>query len=95
MAQRSSGIRVRKGHAPTTMEVATGAYDVPKATYALMIFVHRSNPIKGLSMEQLDRIFAYGAGRKPVHTWGDLRLKGYWPNERSTFTASARRMIRR
>ena len=67
-----------KGHAPTTIEVATGAYDVPKATYALMIFVHRSNPIKGLSMEQLDRIFGYDAGRKPVHTWGDLGLKGIW-----------------
>ena len=60
------------------MEVATGAYDVPKATYALMIFVHRSNPIKSLSMEQLDRIFGYAAGRKPVHKWGDLGLKGIW-----------------
>jgi phosphate transport system substrate-binding protein len=67
-----------KGHAPATIEVATGAYDIPKATYALMIFVHRSNPMKGLSLEQLDRIFGYAAGRKPVHTWGDLGLKGIW-----------------
>jgi phosphate transport system substrate-binding protein len=67
-----------KGHAPTTIEVATGAYDVPKATYALMIFVHRSNPIKSLSIEQLDRIFGNTAGRKQVHTWGDLGLKGTW-----------------
>jgi phosphate transport system substrate-binding protein len=67
-----------KGHVPTTIEVATGAYDIPKATYALMIFVHRSNPIRSLSIEQLDRIFGYAAGRKPVHTWGDLGLKGAW-----------------
>jgi phosphate transport system substrate-binding protein len=67
-----------KGHTPTTIEVATGAYDVPKATYALMIFVHRSNPVKSLSIKQLDRIFGYAAGRKPVHTWGDLGLKGIW-----------------
>lgn len=67
-----------KGHAPTTIEVATGAYDIPKATYALMIFVHRSNPIRSLSIEQLDRSFGYTAGRKPVHTWGDLGLKGAW-----------------
>ena len=60
------------------MEVATGAYDVPKATYALMIFVHRSNPIKGLSMEQLDRIFGYAAEQKPVRTWGDIGLEGKW-----------------
>jgi phosphate transport system substrate-binding protein len=67
-----------KGHAPTTIEVATGAYDVPKATYALMIFVHRSNPTKSLSIEQLDRIFGYAEGQKPVHTWSDLGLKGVW-----------------
>jgi phosphate transport system substrate-binding protein len=67
-----------KGHAPTTIEVATGAYDIPKATYALMIFVHRSNPMKSLSIEQLDRIFGYAVGRKPVRTWGNLGLKGVW-----------------
>jgi phosphate transport system substrate-binding protein len=67
-----------KGHAPTIIEVATGAYDVPKATYALMIFVHHSNPIKSLSIEQLDRIFGNTVGRKQVHTWGDLGLKGAW-----------------
>jgi phosphate transport system substrate-binding protein len=67
-----------KGHAPATIEVATGAYDVPKATYALMIFVHRSNPVKGLSINQLDRIFGDAEGRKPAHTWGDLGLKGIW-----------------
>jgi phosphate transport system substrate-binding protein len=66
------------GRAPTTIEVATGSYDVPKATYALMIFVHRSNPMMSLSTEQLDRIFGYAAGRKPVRTWGDLGLKGVW-----------------
>ena len=67
-----------KGHAPATIEVATGAYDVPKATYALMIFVHRSNPMKGLSINQLYRIFGDADGRKPAHTWGDLGLKGIW-----------------
>ena len=65
------------GHTPTTIEVATGAYDVPKATYALMIFVNRSNPIASLSTGQLDRIFG-NTERKPIRTWGDLGLKGVW-----------------
>jgi len=47
-----------KGHPPLAIEVATGSYDVPKATFALMIFVHASNPVASLSTEQLRRIFA-------------------------------------
>jgi phosphate transport system substrate-binding protein len=66
------------GHPAAVIEVATGAFDVPKATYALMIFVNRSNPITALSTEQLDRIFGYAAGRKPIRTWGDLGLQGIW-----------------
>ena len=34
-----------EGHAPTVVEVATGSYDVPKATFALMVFVPRGNPL--------------------------------------------------
>ncbi|WP_263366287.1 PstS family phosphate ABC transporter substrate-binding protein [Edaphobacter bradus] len=65
------------GHSPIAIEVATGAYDVPKATYALMIFVHGSNPITSLSTVQLDHIFG-DAQQKPVRTWGELGLKGTW-----------------
>jgi len=66
------------GHPATVIEVATGAFDVPKATYALMIFVNRSNPIVALSTDQLNRIFGYAPGRKPARTWGDLGLQGVW-----------------
>lgn len=65
-----------KGHPPLAVEVATGSYDVPKATFALMIFVPASNPINALSTEQLRRIFARRAGEAPVQTWGDLGLGG-------------------
>jgi phosphate transport system substrate-binding protein len=65
-----------RGHAPKVIEVATGSYDVPKATFALMIFVSRSNPIGSLSTSQLERIFA--ASDEPIHTWGELGLKGEW-----------------
>lgn len=63
-------------HSPTVIEIATGSYDVPKATFALMIFVPKDNPIVSLSIEQLDRIFAFSDHQ--VRTWGDLGLKDGW-----------------
>ncbi len=65
-----------QGHVPTVIDVATGSYDVPKATFALMIFVPKVNPITSLSIDQLDRIFA--SSNRPIRTWGELGLKGDW-----------------
>ena len=65
------------GHPPIAIEIATGSYDVPKATYALMILVNRSNPIASLSTVQLDRIFG-NTRQNPVRAWGDLGLRGAW-----------------
>ncbi len=62
-------------HAPTIIDVATGSYDVPKATFALMIFVPTANPIASLSTAQLARIF--GANHS-IRTWGELGLTGDW-----------------
>jgi phosphate transport system substrate-binding protein len=69
-----------KGHAPTVIDIATGSFDVPKATFALMIFVPKSNPIISLSTEQLERIFAANdaSSNSPIRIWGDLGLKGKW-----------------
>jgi phosphate transport system substrate-binding protein len=64
------------GRPPHVIEVATGSFDVPKATFALMVFVPRGNPITALSMEQLARIF--GNGPRSVRVWGDLGLTGAW-----------------
>ncbi len=67
------------GHPPKGLEVATGSFDVPKATFALMIFVHDSNPIAGLTLPQLRRIFGTSSDKlKPIRTWGDLGLAGVW-----------------
>lgn len=70
-----------KGHAPTIIDVATGSFDVPNATFALMIFVPQSNPTTSLSTGQLERIFAANNGassNSPIRTWGDLGLKDEW-----------------
>ena len=54
---------------------------VPVAIDALAVFVHKDNPIKGMTMPQVDAVFS--ATRKcgasaDVTTWGGLNLKGAW-----------------
>jgi phosphate transport system substrate-binding protein len=63
-------------HSPTVIDIATGSYDVPKATFALMIFVPAANPTTSVSTEQLAHIFA--ASDHPIRTWGELGLIGEW-----------------
>ncbi len=62
----------RHGYKPTA---------VPVAIDALAVFVHKDNPVKGLSLAQVDA--AFSATRKcgyekGVRTWGDLGLAGGW-----------------
>ncbi len=54
---------------------------IPVAIDALAVFVHKDNPIKGLSMLQLDTIFSSTlkcGGSVNVNKWGDLGLTGEW-----------------
>ncbi|UJF21254.1 PstS family phosphate ABC transporter substrate-binding protein [Shewanella sp. OMA3-2] len=59
------------GYQPTAIRVAIDA---------LAVFVHKDNPIKGLSIEQIDSIFSSTnkCGGKQVERWGDLGLDGNW-----------------
>jgi len=59
------------GYKPTPVRVAVDA---------LAVFVNKDNPIKGLSLKQVDAAFSKSArrGGKPAVTWGDLGLKGDW-----------------
>ncbi|HSG61221.1 MAG TPA: phosphate ABC transporter substrate-binding protein PstS family protein [Pseudomonadales bacterium] len=54
---------------------------VPVAIDALAVFVHKDNPIEGLSIPQLDAIFSStrkcGAA-EDAKVWGDLGLEGAW-----------------
>jgi len=56
---------------------------IPVAIDALAVYVHKDNPIKGLSIPQVDAIFS--ANRKcgyksNIKTWGDTGMKGSWQN---------------
>lgn len=61
------------GYKPTAIKVAIDS---------VAVFVHKDNPIKGLSLDQLDNIFSSTnkRGGKPINTWGELGLTGEWAN---------------
>ncbi|MBU2322566.1 MAG: phosphate ABC transporter substrate-binding protein PstS family protein [Gammaproteobacteria bacterium] len=57
---------------------------VPVAIDALAVFVHKDNPIKSLSIEQVDAIFSSTrlcGGATDMKTWGDLGLTGEWASK--------------
>ena len=65
----------KHGYAPTT---------VPVAIDMLAVFVHRDNPLAGLSLQQIDAIFSKnrtGGGKAEIRTWGDLGLEGEWKDK--------------
>lgn len=54
---------------------------IPVAVDALAVFVHKDNPIKGLSVPMVDAIFSTTRKcgfEKAVNTWGDAGLTGAW-----------------
>ena len=56
---------------------------IPVAIDALAVFVNKDNPIKGLTMAEVDAIFSSTrkcGEDKNVKTWGDLGLTGSWKN---------------
>jgi phosphate transport system substrate-binding protein len=57
---------------------------VSVAVDALAVFVNKDNPIKGLTLQQVDAIFSRnrkGGYPKDIVTWGDLGLTGEWANK--------------
>ncbi|MDB5906440.1 MAG: hypothetical protein JWP34_554 [Massilia sp.] len=71
------------GYAPTGLDVVTGSFDVRNRGYALVVFVHKDNPLGQLTLAQLDAAFEAGnrPGAKPVRTWGDLGAGGAWRDQ--------------
>lgn len=54
---------------------------IPSAVDVLAVYVHKDNPIAGLSLQQVDAIFSKtrkAGADKDITTWGDLGLTGEW-----------------
>jgi phosphate transport system substrate-binding protein len=62
------------GYKPTEIKVAIDS---------LAVFVHKDNPVKGLSMQQVDSIFSttFKAGGKDIAKWGEAGLTGDWASK--------------
>jgi len=60
------------GYKPTAIAVAIDA---------LVVFVHKDNPVEGLTIPQVDAIFSSTrtcGDPRDIHVWGDLGLTGSW-----------------
>lgn len=58
---------------------------IPVAIDALAVFVNKDNPVKGLSIKQVDAIFSTTrkcGGNADVKTWGDVGLTGSWASKK-------------
>jgi phosphate transport system substrate-binding protein len=68
------------GHDPTGVPVATGSLATRHHAPALAIVVPPANPMRSITLEQLDAVFGADHRRGPirVHTWGELGLTGEW-----------------
>jgi phosphate transport system substrate-binding protein len=62
------------GHKPTEVKVAVDA---------LAVYVNKDNPIKGLTMQQVDSIFSSTRkrGGDDITKWGQLGLTGQWADK--------------
>jgi phosphate transport system substrate-binding protein len=56
---------------------------IPVAIDALAVYVNKDNPIKGMTIKEVDAVFSSTrkcGGSKDISKWGDLGLTGAWKN---------------
>jgi phosphate transport system substrate-binding protein len=76
-----SAFRARFGHAPLLAPMAVGSFATRGGTHAIAIYVNSANPVRGLTLPQLDEAFSAAPRRgaaRAATTWGDLGLTGAW-----------------
>jgi phosphate transport system substrate-binding protein len=72
-----------KHYPPLEVEIATGSLDVRNFDFAIGVFVNSKNPLSHMTLEQIDKVFAYHAGGRSANitTWGQLGLTGEWADK--------------
>jgi phosphate transport system substrate-binding protein len=74
-AKEIDDFKKQYGYAPTPL---------PTSIDMLAIYVHKDNPITGLTLPQVDAIFSRtrkGGYSKDIKTWGELGLTGEWKDK--------------
>ncbi|HEY2926265.1 PstS family phosphate ABC transporter substrate-binding protein [Piscinibacter sp.] len=66
------------GTEPLAIRVAHSSHVSSKASQSLAVFVHKSNPIDKLTIEQLQRVFTAGHSKGELNDWGQLGLDKEW-----------------
>ena len=69
-----AAFETRYGYKPTA---------VPVAIDALAVYVHKDNPVKGMSIQDVDAVFSSTrkcGGATDIDTWGKAGLTGAWTN---------------
>ena len=69
------------GADPVAVRVAHGSVVARDRTAVLAIYVNRSNPIAGLTLDQAARIFTTGHAAGDLTHWGQLGLAGAWARQ--------------
>lgn len=79
-AVEKDGYEQGLGYEPFGVSVANGSVANPDHDFALVIFVHRDNPLSKLSLTQLDAIFGadHKRGLRNIRKWGELGLTAEW-----------------
>jgi phosphate transport system substrate-binding protein len=57
---------------------------LPTSIDMLAVYVHKDNPIKGMTMQQIDAVFSKtrkGGSKADITTWGQLGLTGEWASK--------------
>lgn len=71
-----------KRYAPSEIEIATGSLDVRNFDFAIGAFVNQQNPLTQLTLDQLNRAFAFQDDPQAnILTWGQLGLTGDWASK--------------
>jgi phosphate transport system substrate-binding protein len=83
-----------RGYPASFVTIASGAFDVEGKSNGPVVFVAEANPLKGLSVDQLDGIFGSArngsldgfvwtpagarGAERDIRTWNQLGLRGKW-----------------
>jgi phosphate transport system substrate-binding protein len=69
------------GFLPAEIVVSRGSYNIPSRSQILAVYVNKDNPIRRLTLAQLDAVYSHTRRRHYSHdvtTWGQLGATGAW-----------------
>jgi len=72
------------GRPPRSFRVAISNYDYRNTTLTMGAFVHAANPLRQITLKQLDAIYSSSRRRgapAAITTWGQLGLTGPWADQ--------------